>query len=297
MADQPSIFNDVGVILEALPQGQLVEISRRASLDGLQKICKNELGGRIAANVVAALFPEWPRARVVAVTQQIGITAIRNAWLKNIVRVPGPWEATVRCPDREAALALRALQGPAILVYWHFGPVTMIPLGFRRIGITAQVFTRAKPVPWTNTPDFAPMRLTVHDAQQSVTALRRALQYLKKGGKVAIAVDGSMGKRDIEIPFLGRRFAVSRGASGLARLTGAPVIPCTMQWEPDGWSMAIRVFEPLPKPSTPEGEPEAFEQALLTTAGRCFESYAREHPEQFKIDQLAELIDSPPLNS
>lgn len=291
MAEPSANTDDSRTLLGALTREQLVEISRTSALEGLQAICRRELRGRIVLNVIADLFPELPRDRISAVTHQIGFNAIRNVCLKTVASVPGPWQALVRCPDRDHAQAVRDLEGPAILAFWHFGPVNMLPLGFQRIGVSAPVFTRATPTGWTANVE----RLTVHDPQQSVSALRRALQHLKKGGKVAVAIDGSMGKRDVEIPFLGRRFAVSRGASGLARLTGAPVIPCTMQWESKGWEMSVRVFEPLPRPST--SDPDAFERELLVSAGRCFESYCRRHPGQLKIDQIAEIIDSPALES
>lgn len=295
MAEQPGTTDNLNTLLGALPREQLVQISRKEALEGLQNICRTELGGRIVLNVMAALFPELPRSRLAAATQQIGFNAIRNALLMKIACMPGAYELNIHSPDDENALALHGLEGPAILAFWHFGPVNMLPLGLRRVGVTAQIFTRATPTRWTATEDFARMRLSLHDPKRSVSALRRALQHLKGGGKVAVAIDGSMGKRDIDLPFLGRRFAVSRGAAGLARLTGAPVIPCTMQWEPKGWDMAVRVFRPLPRPST--DDQDAFERELLVSAGQCFEAYAREHPNQFKIDQLKDLIDSPPVNA
>jgi hypothetical protein len=57
--------------------------------------------------------------------------------------------------------------------------------------------------------------------------------------------------------------------------------------------MAVRFFEPLPRPAT--DDPDTFEREMLVTAGRCFEAYCRQHPEQLKIDQIADLIDSPKL--
>jgi lauroyl/myristoyl acyltransferase len=298
-SQQSLLFRDVGSLLEDLPQAHLVELASRESLAGLQNICRRELGGRIVADVVADLFPDFSRARVAEVTRQIGLNAIRNACLKTIASIPGPWQARIRCPDREATAALRAHQGPAILAYWHFGPVNLITLGLRRIDVSAMVITRAAPTHWTTTPELAKMRLTVSedDPQRSVTALRKSLAHLRRGGKVAVAIDGSLGKRDVLVPFLGRQFAVSRGAAGLARLTGAPIIPCTMQWERGDWSMAIRVFDALPLPPSSREDPEAFERAIMRAAVRCFEGYSRRHPSQFKIDQIAEIADSPKLDS
>jgi lauroyl/myristoyl acyltransferase len=133
------------------------------------------------------------------------------------------------------------------------------------------------------------------NARQLVSAMRQAVEHLKSGGKVLIAVDGKMGRNLLKVPFLGREFEVGRGAAALARLTGAPIIPCAMQWDRQGWGMSVRVFDELPYPDVRREEAEKFEVALLCRLARRFEEYGRQLPGQFEIDQLADLINCPTL--
>ena len=228
MADPRTLSNDIHSLLGTLEQADLVEIARRAGIEGLRRACRAELGDQDLAGIVAALFPHYSDSRVAAVATQIGLTAIKNSCSKMIADAPGPWRAVIRAPDKEAVAALRAHQGPAILVFWHFGPVNMLSLGFRRIGVSPLIITKAEPSRCMKTPEMLRTRLPVTqgNSRQSIMALRRSVEHLKKGGMVAVAMDGSLGKQDLSVPFLGRRFSVSRGTAGLARLTGAPLIPC-----------------------------------------------------------------------
>jgi lauroyl/myristoyl acyltransferase len=118
---------------------------------------------------------------------------------------------------------------------------------------------------------------------------------LRKGGVAALAVDGSQGTKDVAVPFLGRQFQVSRGVAVLARLTGAPIIPCVMTWAGTDWSMNFRIFDPLPLPSLDSTTPAAFEQAVLEAAVQRFEELARTLPGQLRVDQLARVASTPKI--
>ncbi len=295
MADEQTFFNKVTTLFGGLPHGDLLELTNRAALDGVGRLCRQRFGERSLVDVVTILFPHYSPAQVAEVSRRLGITSVRNSCWNSIMDVPGLWPVRISTPDREATLALRAHQGPAILAFWHFGPVKMLTIALRSIEVPALAISRAKPTLWTNAKDLRKMLIHFDESnpRQRATALRQTLKHLQGGGKVAVAIDGSLGRRDATVPFLGRQFAVSRGAAWLARLSGAPVIPCNMQWEPGDWGMAIRVFGPLPRPSVPPEDEEAFEQAILDSVASHFEAYGRQRPGQFTIDQLAELVNSP----
>lgn len=296
MAEPRSLLLDLSTLFDALPQAQLVEVSRRAAFGGLQSVCRRELGGQKLENVVAALFPGFPRERVIRVARAISLNAVRNGCWKSVMQLPGQWKVAIRCPDRAATEALRAHQGPVILAFWHFGPVNMLAIGLKRLGVPASIISRATPSRWTKdvaSDDMKLLSVADNSPAPGVTTVRQALDQLKKGGNVAIAVDGSAGKQTITLPFLGRQFPVSRGVAGLARLTGATIIPCSMEWGRTDWSMAIRIFDPIPQPAAPPENTAAYEQAVLATVVRCFETYGRSHPGQFKIDQLAMIVKAP----
>jgi len=297
VADQTTLLGDVGALIAKLPVADTAELTQRAALEGFDILCRKLFGNRSLADVVATLFPEHTPPEAAEVAKRISLNAIRNACWKSIMETPGVSEATILAPDREAIAALRKEQGPAILAFWHFGPVNMLTIAFRHIGVPVLAIARTTPTRWTDAPDLLKMRINVLNAspREMVTAVRRCLEHLKRGGKVAIAVDGSLRKDDIKVPFLGRQFAVGRGTAALARLSGAPVIPCTMHWERTGWAMAIRIFEPLAVPSLPADDAEEYERAVLASLARRFEAHGRRYPGQFKVDQLAELINSPGL--
>lgn len=295
MAEQTTLLQDAGAMIAKLPPADAAELTQRAALEGCQVLCRRLFGDRSLADVVATLFPEYTPPEVAEVAKRITLNAVRNACWKSVMETPGRSEATILAPDREAIAALRAPSGPAILPFWHFGPVNMLTIAFRHIGVPVLAIARTMATAWTDAPDLLKMRINVLNASppEMVTAVRRCLEHLKRGGRVAVAVDGSLRKDDIRVPFLGRQFAVGRGAAALARLSGAPIIPCTMHWERTGWAMAIRIFEPLALPSVPPDDAEKYEHAILAALARRFEAHGRRYPGQFKIDQLAEVINSP----
>ena len=283
--------------LKGLSQAHLVAFVSQTSLSALKGLASKELKGRSLTEAVSILFPEYSPAQTDQLARQLALTAFRNSCWKVVAEVPAPMTLVIRTPDEAATLALRKHQGPAILAFWHFGAVNMLLLGFRRIGISPLVITRAEPCRWVSSEEMMKQRISVADGdtRAKTAALRRSVQHLKRGGMISVAIDGSLGNHDVAVPFLGRQFSVSRGAAGLSRITGAPIIPCTMQWEPDGWNMAIRVFDALPRPAASPDDAEAFEHELMTSAARCFEQYAEQNPGQLRLDQFAKLVDAPRL--
>ncbi len=293
--DDEELAQATSGLLGALPTSPLAQITSRSALEGLERLHRRIFKDRTLTAVVGELFPEYSPQRVEEVASRINLNAARSLCWKAIMSIPGKWAVKIDAPDREATAALRALPGPAILPFWHFGPHLMLTIAFRHIGVPVLVISRAEPTLWTNAPDLLSMRIDVAGAgpQQAATALRRSLQHLKKGGKVAIAIDGRLGANLVKVPFLGRQLVVARGAAGLARLTGAPIIPCTMQWTGNGWDMAIRVFDEVPYPDVPPTDTGEFERSILTSIVRRFESYGRQYPGQFWITELGLLINCP----
>ena len=286
-------------LLAALPTDQLADLARSVSRASLTKVTKRELGERTLEQAVALIFPEFAQARIAEVARLMRLNAVRNTCWKTMMFTSERQLPVIACPDPKAAQALRERTGPTILGLWHFGPLGMLPFALESIGVRSLIVTKAPLNRWTRDPEEKNVRIAIDDGdfQTRTSAVRRALTHLKGGGTVAIAIDGSQGQQGLILPFLGRQFAVSRGAAALARLTGASIVPCTMQWGKTGWKMAIRVFEALPRPSTMPDDSEAFERNYLAQAVRSFEQFARAHPAQLKLDQLAKLINAPRMTS
>ncbi len=74
---------------------------------------------------------------------------------------------------------------------------------------------------------------------------RRAFEAIKKGGILAIAIDGGGGKNRIEVDFLGRRASFSAGPFSLALKTGAVVLPLFVVREKP-WFNRIVIEKPFP---------------------------------------------------
>src|SRR5581483_3579712 len=127
-------------------------------------------------------------------------------------------------------------------------------------------------------PDAPPVEfLVVRESRHRVAHLARAVRHLSAGGLVGIAMDGRQGTATVEVPFLGRGFAVTRGPALLPRLTGAPLIPVVATWASDG-AIEVRSFEPLAVPPVAGRDPEQWDRAVLTLAAQFFEALVRRTP-------------------
>ncbi len=112
----------------------------------------------------------------------------------------------------------------------------------------------------------------------------RALQTLRGGGCVIVAVDG-YGSRKVQAPLLGRNVPLAAGAFSLSRMTGAPLLPVVARWQDDGIDVVTG------------GRIAADEEAKMAAAlTRWLESYVLERPAELGPDFVSFLRRSPLLD-
>jgi lauroyl/myristoyl acyltransferase len=202
----------------------------------------------------------------------------------------------VRWQNPDVLRQFRVRKRPALLISWHVAtPGYSIVAGLYRLGIPALFLVyKAPPVELPQGFEVCP---TSGPPENRAIALKRALNHLKGGGLVFIAMDGRIGDTTHETTFLGRRFPLRRGPGILARLTGAPVLPVLARWQPRARRITITAYEPLPPPICPPESGVLFEDALAAEAWRWFEHYLRATPEEVGIEIPRWLRNVPPSQS
>jgi lauroyl/myristoyl acyltransferase len=235
-----------------------------------------------SASEVTALLGDLPRRELARIRREIGALERQNQALFTLIRRRGmePLLPLVRVTGEEHLARLRREGAGAILVDWHVG----VPAHFAaliKLGVPTVAFGLKAQVPESHPlPDS--IRLLLGSGECS-SFLVLALQQLRTGGAVAVGVNGLLGEAFAEVPFLGRKTRLGRGAAALARLSGAPILPITCSWARRGALLDYTFHEPLPRPCVPKKDRTAFEDALLAATAHWFESYVRAHPEQLRL--------------
>lgn len=178
---------------------------------------------------------------------------------------------------------LLAQQSPVVLVAWHLGPRRALVAALHALGRPALVAgSRATPDSIDST---SVETWNLLGGGLRAGFLRRAVDTLKAGGIVSLALDGTRGARQ-PVRFLGQDISVGRGAATLARLTGARFVPVTTRWIGNSARIEVCFHPPIPTPVIDRSDAARFEAALLESATLWFESYLRSHPETLRIEPL-----------
>jgi lauroyl/myristoyl acyltransferase len=228
----------------------------------------------------------------------------------------------IRCPDAEKLQEMHRNKQPAIFVFSHFGPRYSIAPAFQSVGVPVAMFQGNLPVGltkesvesfagelegmeyyWVNKEngnrELEGMEYYWVNKENGNRAanLKRAVDRLKAGGLVTMAIDGGHGDVLVDAEFLGYRISVARGPVILARLAGVPLIPVTITWD-KGWSMEFRIHDPIPGADQLQLAPEEDADTARTRhTMKFFDEFIRRHPEQLRLDKLARLITLPKSNS
>ncbi|MCI0587556.1 MAG: lysophospholipid acyltransferase family protein [Planctomycetes bacterium] len=108
----------------------------------------------------------------------------------------------------------------------------------------------------------------------------RAVDWLRRGGLLALLVDRALGGPAIETTFLGRRSRVPSGYASLALAAGAPILPSFVLREGAG-KYRVVFEEPIrPPENAREGRAAAVEDLVRRTL-EVAERYLRKHPDQY----------------
>ena len=114
----------------------------------------------------------------------------------------------------------------------------------------------------------------------SFTTMKKAINWLRNGGAVAILIDRDIQKRGIELTFCGYPARFPTGAVDLAMRTNAVLIPSWVRRE-DGFKIRATIGPPLPLVVTGNTEEDlrVNTQRLLNR----FEKHLRQDPGQWSV--------------
>lgn len=204
-----------------------------------------------AAAEINALFPHLDAIDSARIAARVGSLHERNRVLVHCIAARGidPLRPLVSASD-----PFQSVRGPRIVATFHVGAVHAFGPALERLHSPVLAFRDG--------PIFIPrgaleIQTTEGDEQLRAGALYRALQHLRGGGVVFLALDAARGEA-IEARCLGHRLHIAPGAFALARWTGAPIQLAVARWT--GHRVAIDLADPA---VTPDDTAEWLERYLL----------------------------------
>lgn len=228
----------------------------------------------IDANLRLA-FPNLP----LSVRQRLALAAFRNNAMN--------WADTLRIPSLDLASApalidvdgwelierAAAARTGAVLAFLHVGNYdlvgqALIARGYRLTVAVERVQPERLYRFLVQQREAQGIRLV--PAEQASRGLLRAL---RAGELVGVAVDRRASGRGVEAEFFGHRCEFARGAAGLARHTGAPLLVCVAIRR--GGSTFKGFVVPVPVPHTGDAHTDEIEatRGLVTVVERFVRSY------------------------
>lgn len=112
--------------------------------------------------------------------------------------------------------------------------------------------------------------LTLHQTAREI------FRRLAKNHTLGIAFDGRVGKKWVQVPYLGRIALLNSGPYRLSKSTGAPIVP-TFTSTPSGKPGVCSFLEPI----YPEGL--SWQEIMLTFLRERIEPWIRVHPEEYGV--------------
>ena len=182
-------------------------------------------------------------------------------------------------PERVRAI----LRSGAVLAVWHMGPaITALVAKLTADDIPAGMFVWSANHPRPTSIEFLG---TSETSGQTAVSFARAIEIVKAGRPVAIALDGKWGSDAPATSCLGRAIAFRRGFVALARITRAPVHALGTRWVPGdqpvrlSLSEAMRTSDQLPANEAEQELSDAaaawLERHLTTTPASLSRGFSR----------------------
>lgn len=228
---------------------------------------RNRVTGRWpAAAEVQSLFSHFTPRDAARAAAAVGALHERNRVLvRSLLRYgSGSVRPLLTLPE-----AFAGLRGPRILATFHTGAVHAIGPALEELGLpflALRLGSLFKPA------GALEIVSTKGDGQSRAAALHRALESLRGGGMVVLALDVASGEA-IETRCLGRRLRLAPGAFALARWTGAPIVPIVARWS--GTRIVFELGDPV-------GTPQE--------AAAWLERYLLERPSEITLGLLRNLL-------
>jgi lauroyl/myristoyl acyltransferase len=242
---------------------------------------------------LAEVLPAEHRARARRIQREIAAQELRNRALSALANRRGPEVLADRVEVVGGERLLRLSRGgaPLVLAMCRVGAFRAVPAALARLGLPTLMAVTS--LPRRPQPDDRVESALALPGVEGLEFLRRALGVLRRGGAVAVVVDGERGADPTDAPCLGRRSRLQRGAATLARRTGARVVPVTARWLGSSSRAEVAFHAALPQPSAPATSAE-FERELVARLGAFFDAHVRQYPGTLRLVKLRELAVAEP---
>lgn len=253
--------------------GRLARLSPRAAFavsDAVAAVVA--LGSRRPSRAqVRVLFPG--NGGAAPIVRRVWKTHVRTILMGGWLRRGGL--AEVRALVR-ANPAVDALRPPMLIGTFHIGPTLGLSgLTERLQGETLVLRGNQFPM---DRKQLANVHVVEGTDQQRAAMFHRAVEILRNGGFVIVALDPQEAQR-IAVPFLGRSIQLARGPFAMARIARVPLVPLVARWDRD--AIELIVGEALP----PRDEPE-----MAADAAAWLERYLVENPGELSY-RILELME------
>jgi lauroyl/myristoyl acyltransferase len=231
------------------------------------------LGHGVDAESLRLVLPELAPDELEKARRATWSARLRSRVLDAALAVPGaarPYPRLLSGPDPAR------IRPPAVLATVHIGPVSTLGLLLEQLPADVLAIQAGNEVKAPERPGWTILHVDSASEWDRAAAFRRALATLRGGGFVVLLVDGH--GSHLEVPLMGRKVGLARGAFALARASGAPIVPLTARWR--GAAVEIVAGEPLPP-----GD----EQETAAAFARWIEARVREAPGEI-LPSFVQLI-------
>jgi KDO2-lipid IV(A) lauroyltransferase len=214
----------------------------------------------VQANLGQVLGPDVESQTLEQTVRQVFYTAVRSYFdLFRALQVSREeLEAMIDFPEQARAVtrSLWNRKGGSILVFPHLGSFDIAALALGTYLPEPQVLTLPDPPPGYELTNKLRQRTGVEITPLSATALRQAIQRLRRGGLISVAGDRPVSELDQPVPFFGRPARVPSGHIRLALKTNALVLVGCCFLSPDTGRYTVHIEPPLEMLRTGDREEE-----------------------------------------
>ena len=239
------------------------------------------LGHGIADEQLAAVFPDLsPEVRRAARQRTWAGFLKGEAMEAAITRRSG----STAYPRLVPNIDLRELRPPLILASFHVGPYQGLAAALVELPGEVVALDRGQ---FAERPEFTIVPAGESQWERART-FHELVNALRAGKFVFINPDafeaGQFDVSTIEVPMLGRRQRLARGAFALARISRTPIVPLAARWR--GTAVEVTIGEPV--------SPDCGEAEMATATARWIDGYLRERPGEisvFMLDRMEQPAD------
>lgn len=172
--------------------------------------------------------------------------------------------------------AVDALRPPMVVATFHIGPTFSLSALTERLQGEKLVLRGTQFPAGRNRPSN--VETVAGTDQQRAAVFHRAVETLRNGGFVLVALDPQEAQR-VPAPFFCRTIQLARGPLAMARIAKVPLVPAVARW--NGHAIDLTIGDPIPPRE---------EQEMAADAGAWLERYLTENPGELSY-RILELMD------